>query len=92
MSVAAISSRATTRSAALAFGAGVVGVVLTGANADGTRGAATIKARGGLVLAQEPATAESMAMPAAAIGAGAVDRVLPLPAIAGYLAGLAYGR
>jgi two-component system, chemotaxis family, protein-glutamate methylesterase/glutaminase len=54
-------------SAADVYGEGVVGVVLTGANADGSRGLRRIADRGGLALVQMPATAESPAMPAAAL-------------------------
>ena len=72
-------------SAAIAYGPSVVGVVLTGANADGARGAALIKSRGGFVLVQDPATAESPAMPQAAIDAARVDRILPLDRIGPFL-------
>ncbi|HYC62651.1 MAG TPA: chemotaxis protein CheB [Thermoanaerobaculia bacterium] len=72
-------------SAAIAYGPSVVGVVLTGANADGARGAAMIKNRGGFVIAQDPATAESPAMPQAAIEATRVDRILPLERIGPFL-------
>jgi two-component system chemotaxis response regulator CheB len=66
-------------SAADSHGAGVVGVVLTGSNSDGARGCQRIKARGGRVFVQDPATAQSSAMPAAAVAATRVDAVLPLP-------------
>jgi two-component system chemotaxis response regulator CheB len=72
-------------SAADAYGDRLVGVVLTGANDDGTRGAARIKARGGIVIAQDPATAEAPAMPRAAIDAVHVDRILRLEKIAPFL-------
>jgi two-component system chemotaxis response regulator CheB len=72
-------------SAADAFGPAVIGVVLTGANNDGTRGAGRIKQRGGLVIAQDPKTAEAPAMPEAAIAAGRVDRILPLERIGPFL-------
>jgi two-component system chemotaxis response regulator CheB len=72
-------------SAADAYGSGVAGVVLTGANADGARGAVRIKSRGGFVIAQDPATAESPAMPLAAIEAARVDRILPLDRIGSFL-------
>jgi two-component system chemotaxis response regulator CheB len=72
-------------SAADAYGAAVVGVVLTGANADGAKGAARIKKRGGFVIAQDPATAESPAMPQAAIDETRVDRILPLERIGPFL-------
>jgi two-component system, chemotaxis family, protein-glutamate methylesterase/glutaminase len=58
-------------SAADAYGAGVIGIVLTGANDDGAAGLARIKERGGLALAQDPATAEARTMPDAAIAAAA---------------------
>jgi two-component system chemotaxis response regulator CheB len=72
-------------SAADAYGSAVIGVVLTGANADGAKGAARIKNRGGFVIAQDPATAESPAMPQAAIDATRVDRILPLDRIGPFL-------
>lgn len=72
-------------SAADAYGSGLIGVILTGANADGARGAARIKKRGGFVIVQDPATAESPAMPQAAIAATPVDRILPLERIGPFL-------
>lgn len=79
-------------SAVAAFGASVVAVVLTGASADGARGAALVKARGGTLLVQDPATAESGVMPLAAIAAAPADRVLPLAALGEYLNRLAAMR
>jgi two-component system chemotaxis response regulator CheB len=63
----------------------VIGVILTGANRDGARGLAKIKAFGGLTLVQDPKSAESPAMPEAAISMSAVDYILPLPKIADFL-------
>jgi len=76
-------------SAAHHRGAAVVALLLTGASHDGARGAAAVRARGGIVLAQDPATAEAPTMPLAAIKAGAVDRVLSLAQLGATLAGLA---
>ncbi len=63
----------------------VVGVILTGANRDGARGLAKIKAFGGLTVVQDPQSAESRSMPEAAISATTVDRILPLAEIAPFL-------
>jgi len=57
----------TFQSAADAYAAGTIGVILTGANSDGSRGLRRIFDRGGLALVQDPATAESPTMPTAAI-------------------------
>jgi len=73
-------------SAADAFGREVLAVVLTGANEDGAHGAKRIKSRGGMVVAQDPATAEAPQMPQAAIDEVKVDRILPLDKIASFLA------
>jgi len=75
-------------SAADAYGAGVIGVVLTGANEDGAAGLARIKARGGVAIVQDPAGAERRTMPDAAIAATAADAVLPLEEIGRFLYGL----
>lgn len=72
-------------SAADAYGQGVIGIVLTGANADGARGAKRIKQRGGFVIVQDPQSAESPSMPEAAIAAARVDRILPLERIGPFL-------
>ena len=67
-------------SAADAFGQGLIGVLLTGANQDGTEGCRCIKERGGLVIVQDPQTAEADTMPRSAIAVG-VDYVVPLTEI-----------
>ncbi len=69
-------------SAADAFRDGVIGVLLTGASSDGARGASWIKKRGGILIVQDPSTAESPIMPRAAIAAAGVDWILPLGKIA----------
>lgn len=73
------------QSAADAYGAGTVAVLLTGANDDGCRGMAEVKRRGGLTLVQDPATAVRREMPDAAIATGLADHVLPVEAIAATL-------
>lgn len=72
-------------SAADAYGPNLVGVVLTGANNDGARGAARIKEAGGAVVVQDPATADSAVMPRSVMDATQVDQVLDLPGIGRYL-------
>jgi two-component system chemotaxis response regulator CheB len=80
-------------SAAQVYGKAVVGVILTGASADGADGLRAIKARGGLAVIEDPASAESPTMPAAALAATPTAAVLPLPRIADYLSALvAEGR
>lgn len=78
-------------SAAESFGAAVVGVALTSASADGARGAARIKARGGRLVVQAPETAECPVLPRAVLAATPVDHVLPLEAIAPFLVSLCHG-
>lgn len=72
-------------SAAVAYRERLLGIVLTGANDDGARGAARIKAHGGIVVAQDPKTAEAPAMPRGTIDAVHVDRILRLEEIAPFL-------
>jgi two-component system chemotaxis response regulator CheB len=72
-------------SAADAYGGGVVGVILTGANDDGARGLARIKEVGGVALIQDPAAAARRAMPDAAIATTAADAILPLEEIGAYV-------
>jgi two-component system chemotaxis response regulator CheB len=73
-------------SAADEYRAGVLAILLTGANEDGTAGLRRVRETGGYVLVQDPATATRPEMPRAAIRAGLADEVLRLeemaPAIA----------
>jgi len=79
-------------SAADSYAHRTVGIVLTGANADGSSGLRRISDRGGMVLVQDPATAESPAMPMAAVKAVPRARVMPLPDLVEYLVGLPAGE
>lgn len=64
-----------------------LGILLTGANADGAEGALAIRNAGGTVLVQDPDEAEAPVMPRAAIAAGAASHVLRLEMLADFLAG-----
>ena len=63
------------RSAAHSFGPRAVGVVLSGTLDDGTLGLRAIKAHGGVVLVQDPATALHQGMPRSAIAYADPDEV-----------------
>ena len=56
-------------SAAEAYGERLMGIVLSGANADGAEGLRAIAAAGGQTVVQSPDSAEVTAMPAAALAA-----------------------
>jgi two-component system chemotaxis response regulator CheB len=62
-----------------------IGIILTGANRDGTRGLAEIKLHGGLTLVEDPASAVCREMPDAAIAGAEVDRILALAEIGPFL-------
>ena len=72
--------------AADAYGHRTVGIVLTGANADGAAGLRRIADAGGLAVVQDPGSAEVNVMPAAALQAVPTARVLPLDRIGPFLA------
>lgn len=63
----------------------LIGMILTGANKDGSKGLKKIKDMGGLIIVQDPATAEIDSMPNAAIDATEVDYIVPLKDIANLL-------
>lgn len=75
-------------SAADSYGPAAIGIVLTGANADGAAGLARLAARGGYAIVEDPARAESPQMPQAALRAVPGARVLPLDEIAPHLVSL----
>lgn len=68
-------------SAAFAYTTDLIGVILTGANSDGSEGLSIIKKYGGLTIAQDPATAESPMMPTAALKTTEVDHIASLEKI-----------
>lgn len=77
------------RSAALSFGARVVGVVLTGQLDDGTAGLLAIKDGGGTTVVQEPDDAVAPSMPRSALRRVAIDHRRPLATMGSLLAELA---
>lgn len=75
----------TFESVADVFGEAAIGVLLSGANADGARGLLKMKNEGGTTLAQDPASAEVGFMPQQAILLGAADVIIAAENIPAYL-------
>jgi two-component system chemotaxis response regulator CheB len=80
------------RSAALACGSRVVGVVLTGLLDDGSAGLRAVKDGGGIAVVQDPADAWAPGMPTSALATVAADHVVPLAQVADLLSALAQPR
>jgi two-component system chemotaxis response regulator CheB len=78
------------RTASWSYGSRVVGLVLSGFQDCGTAGMMSVKARGGLVVVQDPATAAAPDMPANVLARMEVDHVfqpLELPGLLPRLVG-----
>ena len=78
----------TFESAADVYGSSLIGIILSGANEDGTKGLLTIKNNGGIIVAQEPKTAQMPLMPQYAIDHTAVDYILSIDEMADFINGL----
>ncbi len=76
------------RSAALAYGSRVIGVVLTGALDDGAAGLYAVKERGGKAVVQDPFEALYSSMPIQAMKAVAVDHCVLIAEMGSLLVGL----
>jgi two-component system chemotaxis response regulator CheB len=70
---------------AAVFGSGVLGIILSGANEDGAAGLSAIAAAGGKALVQDPQSAISREMPAAALTRCPGAAAMGLDEIAGFL-------
>ena len=70
------------QSAAQAYGARVLGVVMTGMGDDGTQGAGWIKAQGGTILTQSEGSCVVYGMPRSVVEAGLSDAQIPLTCMA----------
>jgi two-component system chemotaxis response regulator CheB len=77
------------RSAAAAYGARVIGIVLTGLDGDGAEGLKAVTTAGGFGIVQRPDTAQYPEMPMAAIAEDDPDRCLPIPEISAAIIRLA---
>lgn len=71
-------------------GARAIGIVFSGGGTDGALGLKSISAHDGIVLVQEPATAEFDGMPRSAIATGVVNYVLPLEQMPAVISGYAH--
>jgi two-component system chemotaxis response regulator CheB len=78
------------RSAALAYGPRVIGVVLSGALDDGAAGLLDIRQAGGIGVVQDPADALYPSMPESAVSGAAPEHILPAPEIGPLLGRLAW--
>lgn len=70
----------------------LIGVIMTGASADGSKGLLKIKEYGGTTVVQAPETAEAVIMPRSAIETGRVDHIVPLDELGPFLTTMAMGQ
>ena len=75
----------TFESAAEVYGNTLVGVILSGANADGSNGLKAIKQKGGLIIAQKPETAQVAYMPQQAILNNTIDFIFNVNELATFI-------
>ncbi len=71
--------------AADVYGIHLMGIILTGANDDGSNGLYAVKKNGGFIIVQDPNDAESPAMPRAAIERVKPHKILTLKQISALL-------
>lgn len=71
--------------AAIAYGNSLIGIVLTGANNDGSAGLLAIKNAGGYCIVQKPTDAEVETMPIAAIELAKPNKILKLDEIVDFI-------
>lgn len=79
------------RSVAEIYGAGALGLVLTGMGQDGLRGARRIRDAGGRILVQDEPTSVVWGMPGAVARAGLADAIVPIGGVAAEIVRLASG-
>lgn len=75
----------TFESVAEVFGSSAIGILLSGANADGAQGLSKIKQAGGFTIVQDPKSAEVDYMPKQAIEKSQPDAIISTDKIAGFL-------
>lgn len=80
------------RSAAIAYGPRVIGIILSGALDDGSAGLWSIKQQGGIAIVQDPSDAEVASMPRNAMRSVKVDYIVPAEAMGELLGRLAAGE
>ncbi len=73
-------------SLAQSYGSKSIGIILSGTGSDGAFGIRSIKAAGGITIAQSPLSAKYDGMPVSAINTGKVDIVAPIEKIANEIA------
>jgi two-component system, chemotaxis family, protein-glutamate methylesterase/glutaminase len=79
-------------SAAVVFGSRVLGVLLTGMGADGSKGLLTIRRAGGVTLVESSESAFMPSMPESAVKIGAAGEVVPLAGMGDVIARRVTGK
>ncbi len=68
----------------------LIGIILTGANGDGSEGLKTIRQNGGLSIVEDPKTAQVNTMPSSALKIAGANHILSLDKIISFIKGEHY--
>jgi two-component system chemotaxis response regulator CheB len=79
-------------SAAVVYGPALIGVIMTGAGSDGSKGLLKIQNSGGVAIVQDPVDSEMDSMPKSALELLVADHVVQLKEIPGLLMRLVQGK